>query len=93
MIPLSLLEHFLITRCLFRNSELIGVCFLLGFLGIAVAYYFLYAAEHSVGRNGGWVSLSHHDEIELEHNVSEDDSNPVPLTCHSDDRSRGHENT
>lgn len=40
---------------LIAQLDLLGVLSMLGYLGLAVAYYFLYASRHSVG-NKGWRS-------------------------------------
>mmetsp|Transcript_33372 Transcript_33372/g.69501 ORF Transcript_33372/g.69501 Transcript_33372/m.69501 type:complete len:670 (-) Transcript_33372:2206-4215(-) len=58
---------------LIAQLDMLGVCSLMGFLALTVAYYFFYASHHSVGNNGGWESSSHRDEIELERNISQTD--------------------
>lgn len=66
---------------LILQLDLLGIGALLLAIAVAISYYFLYGAFHSVGKNGGWSTPSSSyrsdpDEIELEGNKDDngDDS-------------------
>ena len=48
---------------LIAQLELIGLCILLGFLGMITIFYFSYCQKHSIGNNGGWQEDHINDHV------------------------------
>jgi hypothetical protein len=66
---------------LIAQLEFIGLVGLICFLGLAVLYYFVYAAHHSVGNTTGWghnpASRSNGEEKDLPSSTSDESTKLV----------------